>query len=67
MAIPEKNGMLSLFDLRLEVLLMASATNLYFQREPSLKTKEHYQWEYRWIDLQGISIGGGWVAACNKE
>jgi hypothetical protein len=55
-----------MFALREDILMYATTTLIVFQTEKFLK--EGFEaWEFRWEDIQGIAIGGNWLAACSKD
>ena len=48
------------------MLVYATTTLMVFQCERHLK-EGHEEWEFRWDDIQAVSVGGSWVALCSSD
>jgi chromosome transmission fidelity protein 4 len=55
-----------LFAIRQDVLVYATTTLVVFQCERHLK-EGHEEWEFRWDNIQAVSIGSNWVALCSSD
>jgi hypothetical protein len=53
-----------MFALREDIFAYATSNHFVFQSEKQMK-EGFSSWEFRWEDIQGITIGGEWVAICS--
>jgi hypothetical protein len=54
-----------LFALREDILVYATSALLVFQCERHLKDGQE-GWEFRWDNIQAVSLGTGYVAVCSN-
>jgi hypothetical protein len=54
-----------LFALREDILVYATSALLVFQCERHLKDGQE-GWEFRWDNIQAVSLGNGYVAVCSN-
>jgi len=61
-----KNRTFGFFALKEKVFVCASSIQIIFQEEKQIRNGIE-SWEIEWENIQGIAIGGNWLAAINTE